>query len=169
MVESRRVGINRDVAGSPDASGWSQSSFGLMYWVYILENPAGRFYTGQSEDVSVRLGNHNRTDRTAGKYTRKNGPWKLVWSEAHPTRRPFPKHQRRPNLDRAPDQTYRACGKAGLARAETPSTLRSSSPSHPLEGIEPTSIVPTKRPFVSRPSINYSGTVDKNKCCAPPE
>jgi predicted GIY-YIG superfamily endonuclease len=57
-----------------------------MYWAYILENPAGRFYIGQTDDLVVRLENHNRTDRIGGNFTRKNGPWKLVWSEPHPTR-----------------------------------------------------------------------------------
>jgi len=57
-----------------------------MVWVYILQNPAGRFYIGQTDDLSTRLQNHNRLEKTAGKFSRKNGPWKLVWSEAHPTR-----------------------------------------------------------------------------------
>lgn len=58
----------------------------LMFWVYILQNPAGRFYIGQTDDVPTRLENHNRTDKTDGKFTRKNGPWMLAWSELHPTR-----------------------------------------------------------------------------------
>jgi hypothetical protein len=41
-----------------------------MFWVYILENSEGK--------------SHNRTDRVSGKFTRKNGPWHLVWSERHP-------------------------------------------------------------------------------------
>jgi putative endonuclease len=57
-----------------------------MFWVYILQNPTGRFYIGQTDDLSIRLANHNRTDKISGKYTRKNGPWTLVWSEPHPTR-----------------------------------------------------------------------------------
>jgi predicted GIY-YIG superfamily endonuclease len=57
-----------------------------MFWVYILENQAGRFYVGQTDNLDVRVANHNRTDAMAGKYTRKNGPWRLVWSESHPTR-----------------------------------------------------------------------------------
>ena len=57
-----------------------------MYWVYLLQNPAGRFYIGQTDDLAMRVTNHNRTDNCAGKYTRKNGPWQLVWSEAHPSR-----------------------------------------------------------------------------------
>jgi predicted GIY-YIG superfamily endonuclease len=57
-----------------------------MFWAYILQNPEGRFYIGHTDDLTTRLANHNRTDRIAGKFTRKNGPWELVWSEAHPTR-----------------------------------------------------------------------------------
>jgi putative endonuclease len=57
-----------------------------MYWVYILENLTGKFYIGQTDDLATRLLNHNRTDKISGKFTRKNGPWKLVWSETHPDR-----------------------------------------------------------------------------------
>jgi len=57
-----------------------------MYWVYVLENPQGRFYIGHTDDLARRVANHNRTDKAAGKFTRKHGPWVLVWSEAHPTR-----------------------------------------------------------------------------------
>jgi predicted GIY-YIG superfamily endonuclease len=57
-----------------------------MFFAYILENPAGRFYIGHTDNLEERLANHNRTDKTAGKFTRKNGPWKVVWSELHSTR-----------------------------------------------------------------------------------
>ncbi len=57
-----------------------------MYQVYILQNPEGRFYIGQTQDLAARLASHNRTDSIEGKFTRKNGPWMLVWSEPHPTR-----------------------------------------------------------------------------------
>ena len=57
-----------------------------MFWVYILQNPAGKFYIGQTDDLQHRLRSHNRDDKMLGKFTRKNGPWQLVWSEAHPTR-----------------------------------------------------------------------------------
>jgi len=57
-----------------------------MFWVYILQNPVGRFYIGQTDDLSTRINNHNRTDNVGSKFTRKNGPWNLVWSEEHPTR-----------------------------------------------------------------------------------
>ena len=57
-----------------------------MFWVYILENPEGRFYIGHTDNLEIRLANHNRTDTSAGKWTRKNGPWKLIWSQPFPSR-----------------------------------------------------------------------------------
>ena len=57
-----------------------------QYHVYVLENPEGRFYIGQTENLEKRISDHNRTDCTRGKYTRKNGPWELVWYEQHPSR-----------------------------------------------------------------------------------
>ncbi len=58
----------------------------LVVYVYILENTAGRFYIGQSADLASRLADHNFAGPSVGKFTRKNGPWRLVWSEAHPSR-----------------------------------------------------------------------------------
>lgn len=57
-----------------------------MFWVYILQNSAGKFYIGHSNDLEGRVLNHNRTDKLAGKFTRKNGPWILVWCEQHADR-----------------------------------------------------------------------------------
>jgi predicted GIY-YIG superfamily endonuclease len=34
----------------------------------------------------ISPGKCNRKDKFAGKFTRKNGPWFLVWSEPHVTR-----------------------------------------------------------------------------------
>jgi putative endonuclease len=57
-----------------------------MFWVYVMENPERRFYIGHTADLEQRVANHNRTDKISGKFTRKNGPWILVWSEEHPNR-----------------------------------------------------------------------------------
>ena len=57
-----------------------------MFWVYILQNPAGKFYIGSTDNFELRLHSHNCTDRTLGKFTRKNGPWTVVWTEEHPDR-----------------------------------------------------------------------------------
>jgi predicted GIY-YIG superfamily endonuclease len=52
-----------------------------MFWVYVLQNSAGRFYTGQTDDLDRRLSEHNYPEAGSGKYTHKNGPWHLVYSE----------------------------------------------------------------------------------------
>ena len=57
-----------------------------MFWVYVLENQAGKFYVGHTDDLSRRLGEHNAEEKIGTKYTHKNGPWKLVWSENHADR-----------------------------------------------------------------------------------
>ncbi len=58
-----------------------------MFWVYVVQNPRGQFYIGQTEDVDKRIQFHNRTDSFDGHFTRKNGPWELVWSEPHDSRK----------------------------------------------------------------------------------
>ena len=65
-----------------------------MFWCYILQNPSGTFYIGHTDNHETRLTNHNRTDKILGKYTRKNGPWQLVWKEEHPTRSSAMKRER---------------------------------------------------------------------------
>ena len=65
-----------------------------MYWVYILENSRGVLYVGQTVDLERRLEDHNRTDSFDGHFTRKNGPWKMVWSEQHSTRGSAMKRER---------------------------------------------------------------------------
>jgi predicted GIY-YIG superfamily endonuclease len=47
-----------------------------VYRVYVLQNQKGRRYIGFSEDVVVRIKQHNSGMTTA---TRGRGPWKLVW------------------------------------------------------------------------------------------
>ena len=47
------------------------------YQVYVLQNPAGRFYIGLSEDVAKRLVDHNTG---ISNWTRLRGPWHLVWT-----------------------------------------------------------------------------------------
>jgi putative endonuclease len=56
------------------------------FWTYILENPAGRFYIGQTDDLGRRIEEHNGPDKVGTKFTHKTGPWRLVWSESHPMR-----------------------------------------------------------------------------------
>src|ERR1051326_8222097 len=46
-----------------------------LYQVYVLQNAGKRFYIGLSEDVAVRLEQHNRGE---SKWTKSRGPWSLV-------------------------------------------------------------------------------------------
>ena len=64
----------------------SLSSSSTIFWVYVLENEAGGFYVGQTDDLDRRVAEHNEPAPADGKYTLKNGPWRLVWREPHSTR-----------------------------------------------------------------------------------
>ena len=65
----------------------------LMYYVYILKSlKTGKLYIGHSDNLDRRIEEHN-TGR-GGKYTRQNGPWKLVYSETHPDRSSAMKRER---------------------------------------------------------------------------
>jgi putative endonuclease len=78
-----RSAVNRLVVGSNPTSG---AKFSIVnFSVYVLQNPSGQFYVGQRENLEKRLTSHNRKDKFAGKFTRKNAPWSLLWSEPHPT------------------------------------------------------------------------------------
>ena len=50
---------------------------GKVYQVYVLQNPDRRFYIGLSENVQVRLQQHNRG---VSKWTRKFRPWSPIWA-----------------------------------------------------------------------------------------
>ena len=56
-----------------------------MYKVYVIySNKAGKYYTGQTEDLERRLKEHN--EGTLGKFTKNKGPWELVYFEEFKTR-----------------------------------------------------------------------------------
>ncbi len=61
---------------------------GGPFWVYVLENPAGGFYVGSTDNLQERLQQHNPSseDYDGSKYTHKNGPWELVYYQSHRTR-----------------------------------------------------------------------------------
>ena len=47
-----------------------------MYRVYVLQNPRGSFYIGFTENVAIRIQQHNSG---LTRSTRSKGPWKLAW------------------------------------------------------------------------------------------
>ena len=56
----------------------------MSFYVYMLRCSDGRYYTGHTEDLDVRLAQHNAG--TFGGWTSKHRPVELVWCEAMPTR-----------------------------------------------------------------------------------
>ena len=64
-----------------------------MYYVYMLQSlKTKKLYIGHTDDLARRLKEHN-TGR-GGRYTRQNGPWKLVYSGSYPDRASAAKRER---------------------------------------------------------------------------
>jgi putative endonuclease len=55
----------------------------MAFFVYILRNSTGRYYIGQTSDLSLRLQRHNE-----GKvfWTKNRGPWEIVYFQSFQTR-----------------------------------------------------------------------------------
>ncbi len=57
----------------------------VVCYIYILQSlKTGKLYIGHTDNISRRLEEHN-TGR-GGRYTRQNGPWKLLYNESSPDR-----------------------------------------------------------------------------------
>jgi len=56
----------------------------MSYYVYIIRSHKdGRYYVGSTQDIEARLARHNQGRST---YTKRRGPWKVVYHEEY-TRR----------------------------------------------------------------------------------
>jgi putative endonuclease len=49
----------------------------VLYQVYVIKNTAGKLYIGLSENVRIRLQQHNEG---VSQWTRYRGLWRLVWT-----------------------------------------------------------------------------------------
>ena len=60
----------------------------MGYWVYILQSEStGRYYSGQTDDIERRLRQHNDSQYTGSKTTKRfSGPWNLQWKASCSTR-----------------------------------------------------------------------------------
>ena len=57
------------------------------WFVYVLRNPDGKLYTGQTQNLKQRVHQHNDPAHTLTKTTKRfRGPWTLVHSERAPSR-----------------------------------------------------------------------------------
>jgi len=60
---------------------------GMPFHVYVLLNPDGKIYVGQTSDLHHRLGQHNNPDCRGTLHTKRHrGPWGLIYSEDFSTR-----------------------------------------------------------------------------------
>ena len=54
----------------------------MQSWVYVLRNPDGKLYIGQTTDLDHRLRQHNDPQNRLTRTTKRfRGPWKIVYSE----------------------------------------------------------------------------------------
>jgi len=53
-----------------------RNQFAAVYFVYVLQNAAGIFYIGLTDDVPRRVSEHNGGK---SRWTRGRGRWRLVW------------------------------------------------------------------------------------------
>lgn len=64
-----------------------------MFFVYLLESEKnGRYYIGQTQDLRVRLAYHNHG---RCRYTKNNGPWKMIGYKSFSTRSEAMQEERR--------------------------------------------------------------------------
>jgi putative endonuclease len=55
-----------------------------MFWVYILRCADGSYYTGHTDNIDTRIGQHQTGE--SGGYTATRRPVELVWSQRFVTR-----------------------------------------------------------------------------------
>ena len=80
QLGARLDGIEEVVGSNPIGS----TKFIPVYYLYILQSEStGRFYIGQTQDVSERLAYHNAN---YSKSLKNRGPWRLVYTEQYKTR-----------------------------------------------------------------------------------
>ena len=55
----------------------------MPFWVYILQSDtSGRYYTGHTDNLERRLGEHNDPGYLGSKTTKRfKGPWKVIWTQ----------------------------------------------------------------------------------------
>jgi putative endonuclease len=59
----------------------------VKFQVYILMNPAGSTYVGQTADLARRLTQHNDPNCRLTLHTKRHvGPWRVIHSEEFPSR-----------------------------------------------------------------------------------
>ncbi len=64
-------------------------------WVYVLLNPQGKIYIGQTTDLATRVSQHNDPEYRGTLHTKRHpGPWRLIHKERIPTRKEAMRRER---------------------------------------------------------------------------
>ena len=59
----------------------------MVFFVYVLLNPEGKIYIGQTADLERRFAQHNDPDCRLTPHTKRHvGPWRLLHSGQAPSR-----------------------------------------------------------------------------------
>jgi putative endonuclease len=59
-----------------------------MFHVYVVRNPDGKIYIGQTDQLPIRIQQHNDPAHTLTRTTKRfRGPWKLIYSETAASRK----------------------------------------------------------------------------------
>lgn len=66
----------------------------MLYYVYILRTDKDTLYIGQTNNLNVRLKQHNSHTTKSAKYTRYFQTLDLVYQEQYPTRQEAMKRER---------------------------------------------------------------------------
>ena len=98
MVESDNRRINSptgefQVRGSGRRVKTSETPAGC--WVYVLLNPQGKIYIGQTTNLATRLSQHNDPEYRRTLHTKRHpGPCRLIHKERVPTRKEAMRRER---------------------------------------------------------------------------
>ena len=67
----------------------------MRYVVYVLLNPQGEIYIGQTSGLAQRLSQHNDPEYQGTLHTKRHPvPWKLIYQEQFPSRREAMRRER---------------------------------------------------------------------------
>ena len=67
----------------------------MAFWIYVLANPQGKTYVGQTVDLERRLAEHNDPTFHGTLHTKRHpGLWRLVHFEEYATRKEAMRRER---------------------------------------------------------------------------
>jgi len=87
----------------------------MAYHVYVLLNPDGKTYVGQTSDLARRVAQHNDPSFRLTLHTKRHsGPWRLVHSEEFATRADAIRRERQLKTGKGRDWMRRELSRTGF-------------------------------------------------------